>query len=305
MNIKFSPSYSGCCSNQTNNACTLQFNPKSKTLISVLSKSRCSKPYLSLCKASLVQNNRDGDLFLQASLLVSETVRHYSLWKQGFVEHTKLHSFNHNHHISQWIKEEKSYTNHLGLGILRRFQSPTIFLKIACDGDLLLPIVAEEFAVSQLIDALNHKHHEESPDQFQLAKNIADKFGFEVNMVRITNQVVNSYHACIYLGQPIGNVDISIDARPSDALNLAERFKAPIYVSKEIVLKDAIKIVHGKWKGKGKVVYDVTLDSAIEGHDPCTVEIHLLQKMNTAILDERYKDAAMYRDTIAELRLQI
>jgi len=36
--------------------------------------------------------------------------------------------------------------------------------------------------------------------------------------------------------------------------------QAPIYVSKEVVLKDAIKIVYGKWKGSGKTVYDVSLD---------------------------------------------
>lgn len=37
--------------------------------------------------------------------------------------------------------------------------------------------------------------------------------------------------------------------------------QAPIYVSRDIVLKDAIKIVYGTWRGNCvKTVYDVSLD---------------------------------------------
>ena len=71
----------------------------------------------------------------------AETVRHHNLWKQGFVENTKWHLPGREHLFSHRRKEDKSNSSSLGHGILRRFQSPTIFLKIACDGDLLLPII--------------------------------------------------------------------------------------------------------------------------------------------------------------------
>ncbi|KAK8964729.1 Bifunctional nuclease 2 [Platanthera guangdongensis] len=129
-------------------------------------------------------------------------------------------------------------------------------------------------------------------------------FAFQVRMVRITDRVVNTYYARIYLRKASDNTNISIDARPSDALNVAERFNAPIYVSKDIVVKDAIKVVYGNWRARStKVVYDVSLDSAPDEADPLFEELDLVQKMNAAILEERFEDAAVWRDQLAKLRM--
>ncbi|OMO83441.1 hypothetical protein COLO4_22501 [Corchorus olitorius] len=58
---------------------------------------------------------------------------------------------------------------------------------------------------------------------------------------------------------------ISVDARPSDAINVANRCKAPIYVNKQIVLADAIRIGYGMGRVRDtKSTYDVSLDSNIE-----------------------------------------
>ncbi|KAK8965680.1 hypothetical protein KSP40_PGU017797 [Platanthera guangdongensis] len=72
----------------------------------------------------------------------------------------------------------------IGHGFLQRFQSPTVFLKIACAGDLLLPIIVGEFAIIRLIDAITGEETEECPDQFQFVNNIVRTFGYEVRTSR-------------------------------------------------------------------------------------------------------------------------
>ncbi|KAG1359464.1 bifunctional nuclease [Cocos nucifera] len=280
-------------------------------------RSRRRRSLLGPCKASLGNGDRgtagDGgggcgadeeDQFLRAFLLLSETVRHYNLWKQGFAIDEKWNLLGHRHSFSHQAKGENSSDSPFGHGFLRQFQSPTIFLKIACDGDLLLPIIVGEFPVRRLINDSTDDQHEECPDQFQLVKNIVGTFGYEVKMVRITERVVNTYYARIFLGKHTERANMSIDARPSDAIIVAKSFQAPIYVSKAIVLTDAVKIVHGTSRGRGaKTVYDVSMDSAADGPDPLVEELDLVRKMNIAVMEERYEDAAMLRDKLAKLRM--
>lgn len=251
-----------------------------------------------------VGGDDDSDQYIQALLLVPETVRHYNLWKQGFIEETKWHSAAQKHPFSSHRRGVDLNVHSIGHGFLRRFQSPTVFLKIACDGDLLLPIIVGEFAIIRLIDAIAGDGHEECPDQFQFVKNIVTTFDYEVKMVRITNRVVNTYYARIYLRKAADNTNISIDARPSDALNVAERFKAPIYVNKEIVVKDAIKVVYGNWRARStRMVYDVSLDSAPEEPDSLIEELDLVLKMNKAVLEEKFEEAVLWRDKLTKLRM--
>eukprot|EP00268_Persea_americana_P047051 TRINITY_DN4873_c2_g1_i2.p1 TRINITY_DN4873_c2_g1~~TRINITY_DN4873_c2_g1_i2.p1 ORF type:complete len:356 (-),score=38.21 TRINITY_DN4873_c2_g1_i2:623-1615(-) len=245
----------------------------------------------------------DDEEFLEAFVLASETVKHYQLRRQGFVEGTKRRSSGQFLPFPLQAKEPKSSINSIGHGFLRRFRSPTIFLKIACDGDVLLPIIVGEFAIEMLIDAFRGNGNGESPDQFEFVRNLVGTLGYEVKMVRITERVINTYYACIYLGKPGDRAIVSVDARPSDAINVAIRCKAPIYISKQIVSTDAIKIVYGKWKGNYvKSIFDVSLDSALEGPDSLAEELDLLAKMNIAVQEERYNDAAIWRDKLIELR---
>ncbi|KAK9109352.1 hypothetical protein Sjap_017412 [Stephania japonica] len=75
------------------------------------------------------------------------------------------------------------------------------------------------------------------------------------------------------------------------------------FVNKEIVLTDAIRIVYGTRRGNhSKSVYDVSLDSAEEGPDELAHELTLVKNMNIAVKEERYNDAAMWRDKLNKLR---
>ncbi|KAF5186883.1 Bifunctional nuclease [Thalictrum thalictroides] len=242
----------------------------------------------------------DDDDYIEAFVMVSETVRHHRLRSRGFIEETRwnnglLHPF------STKSKDLKYDFSSIGHDFLRRFQSATIFLKIACDGDLLLPIIIGEFAIEKLIDALTEVDDGVCPNHFQFVKDVVDRLGYEVKMVRITDRIVNTYYARIVFSKPGEKALLTVDARPSDAINVAKRCRVPIYVNKEIVLKDAI--VYGTRRGKdAKSVYDVSLDSAAEGIDLLAEELCLVRNLNIAIKEERYRDAAILKDKLMKLQ---
>ncbi|XP_038721479.1 bifunctional nuclease 2-like isoform X3 [Tripterygium wilfordii] len=221
--------------------------------------------------------NGDDHDYLEASILVPETISHYRMRKQGFGEQFKRPPYGKLSLSIVQAKEPRVRT--IEEDFLRRFQSPTIFLKISCDGDFLLPISVGEFAIQKLIDTLQENANGECPDQFELIRDVSERLGCNVKVVRIVERVLNTYFARIYFG------------------------KAPIYVSKEIVFTDAIRLGYGISRVHDrKPTYDVSLDSAIDGPDPLAEELGLLMNMNLAAKEERYKDAAMLRDKLMKLR---
>ena len=62
---------------------------------------------------------------------------------------------------------------------------------------------------------------------------LINRLGAEVNKVSITELRDNTYYALIYL-RVNGSLQ-EIDARPSDALAIAVRSKAPIYVARDLM----------------------------------------------------------------------
>ncbi|KAM4128996.1 hypothetical protein ACJW30_02G211400 [Castanea mollissima] len=248
-------------------------------------------------------HDRNDHDFLEASLLLSETVLHHRMRRQGYQEERKWPSPGQSTPFSVQLKKPRVNVDVIGESFLRRFQNPTIFLKISCDGDFLLPIIVGEFAVEKLIDPQWEDKNGVFPDQFNFIRDLVEKLGYQVTMVRITERVTNTYFARLYFSKPGKNDILSVDARPSDAINVANRCKAPIFVSRQIVLEDAIKIGYGMGRTRDtKCTYDVSLDSAADGPDILLEELDLVKNMNLAIKEERYKDAAMWRDKLVKLR---
>ncbi|CAN0918905.1 Bifunctional nuclease 2 [Linum grandiflorum] len=228
--------------------------------------SRARQPSLICCKASRgsssVGDHADDLNFLPASLLLPETLSHHRMRRQGFLDEMTWQSYSKLFPSSlQGRGLTRADPGTLGIEFLRRFKNPTIFLRISCDGDFLLPISVGEFAVDKLLDALPGDNCGGCPDHFQVVKNIVGKLDHEVKMVRITERIVNTYISRLYIGKPGENDMLSLDARPSDALSLADRCKAPIYVRRQIVISDAIKIGHGMGRPRdSRPAYDVSLD---------------------------------------------
>ncbi|KAL3696764.1 hypothetical protein R1sor_010840 [Riccia sorocarpa] len=192
--------------------------------------------------------------------------------------------------------------------LLYKSSTPTIFLKMSDDSDLMLPIVVGETAVAMLMKALHDGEKMGRPNQYQILRNIVGALNYEARMVRVTERVLDTYYARIYIGKPGDEELLSVDARPSDAINLAVRCKIPIYVNKDIVTADAVKAVYNPVYHK-RMVYgrrakqqDMFLDSVDDEPDTMAEEITLMKNMIIAVGEERYADAARWRDELMKLR---
>ncbi|KAK4346971.1 hypothetical protein RND71_033310 [Anisodus tanguticus] len=262
----------------------------------------CSKSSRGSFNRKSNQSDERNDDYIEAVVLVSETMRHYKMRMRGFQE-PRWHSSAHLPPFSSHPKDRIADASSLGTGFLRRFNNPTIFLKISCDAEYVLPIIVGEYAVEKLIDSLHEEETGDCPDQFLLVRNLLVKFGYEVKMVKITERVTSTYFARIYFQKPGEKDIISVDARPSDAINVARRCKAPIFVNKQIVLTDATRVGYGMHRSRRiKSTYDVLLDSASDGPDLLSEELCMLKNMNLAVNEERYTDAAMWKDKLMRLR---
>eukprot|EP00271_Cylindrocystis_brebissonii_P014394 TRINITY_DN35743_c0_g1_i1.p1 TRINITY_DN35743_c0_g1~~TRINITY_DN35743_c0_g1_i1.p1 ORF type:complete len:362 (+),score=42.56 TRINITY_DN35743_c0_g1_i1:127-1212(+) len=199
--------------------------------------------------------------------------------------------------------------------LLYEASSPTIFLQMADNTDLMLPIVVGELAILLLMKAFRREAGAR-PHYYELMKDLVESIKYEVKMVRVTTRVVDTYYARIYLGRPGDDEKdyISIDARPSDAINLAVRCEVPIFVSKSIILNDAVRRAYEPALAPGNVrtlrggrtgVKDAVLDSPTqEEHDFVSEEMQLVQNLYAAVQEERYTDAARLRDELHALRQQ-
>lgn len=106
-----------------------------------------------------------------------------------------------------------------------------------------LPIwigMAEASAISRALD--NHKP--ERPMTHDLLLNVIQSLGYKVKQVEINELSSNTYFATIQLqiNDPTNQLETlkPIDSRPSDAIALALRAKAPIFVSAQVVADGTI-----------------------------------------------------------------
>ena len=113
-----------------------------------------------------------------------------------------------------------------------------------------------EYECGALIKEM-HKKKLPRPGTHDLMKNMLDVMGYRVTQVRVTALVGNIYHARVYMvgaekkteaekagadadsgeGSESAVREVTVDSRPSDAINMAVRYDAPIYVNKEVALK--------------------------------------------------------------------
>lgn len=183
---------------------------------------------------------------------------------------------------------------------------PAIVLKMEDGTDILLPIIVMEMPSVLLMAALCNVHMAR-PTMYQVTKEMIEKMGYEVKLVRITKRVHEAYFAQIYLTKVGNEADcISFDLRPSDAINIAVRCKVPIQVNKNLAHSDGMKMVESAKSPALGPASDGLLFTELDrpSDKPCieTIEFNLLRNMLDAAGEERYKDAAQWRDKLTELR---
>jgi bifunctional DNase/RNase len=111
--------------------------------------------------------------------------------------------------------------------------SPIVILK-EVDGDRTLPIwigLLEATAIASELEGIKFSR----PMTHDLLKTIIDRIDIEINKVEVCDLKNNTYYALIHLIHE--GKEISIDARPSDALALSLRVDAPIFVDEEVIKK--------------------------------------------------------------------
>ncbi len=73
------------------------------------------------------------------------------------------------------------------------------------------------------------------PMTHDLMKNFLDELNIKVEKIVVNDVRDNTFYAIIYLAQ--NDIHYQVDSRPSDAIALALRVQAPIYVSDEVLRK--------------------------------------------------------------------
>ena len=117
-------------------------------------------------------------------------------------------------------------------------RSPIILLKDAADRRAL-PIYISQEQAKAIINALE-KQTPPRPFTHDLIVNMLDSCDIKVERIAINSLQDNTFYALIIINH--NGVIKEIDARPSDAIAVAIRTKAPIWVIEEVIADASIPV---------------------------------------------------------------
>ncbi len=129
--------------------------------------------------------------------------------------------------------------------------SPIVILK-EIDGDGTLPIwigLLEATAIASELEGIKFSR----PMTHDLLKNLMDMVHVKVSKIEVCDLKDNTYYARINF--EFNGKEMSIDARPSDAIALSLRLDAPIFVSEDVISRSTqidLKAVAQDKTEKGK-----------------------------------------------------
>lgn len=132
------------------------------------------------------------------------------------------------------------------------------------------------------------------PLTHDLFKNVLDCLECRLKRVVVCDLVENTFYAVLVLERD--GTEVEIDARPSDAIALALRFGAPIYVVEKVM--EHAGVVLEEEKPKAKSGTGNAGRAEVKTASPLAV---LKQQLEEAIRAERYEEAARLRDEIKRL----
>ena len=130
----------------------------------------------------------------------------------------------------------------MGIALDTRTGSPIVVLH-DLDNRRALPIwigSAEASAIIRKIEKLSVTR----PMTHDLIIDIVKQTGYRVDRVEINDVEKETYYAGIFLSN--GENEITIDARPSDAIAVAMRADAPILVTANVLLNGAVSVDSAK-----------------------------------------------------------
>jgi bifunctional DNase/RNase len=171
------------------------------------------------------------------------------------------------------------------------------------NGERRLPIIIGQFeaqAIALELEGIKPPR----PLTHDLLKTIIENLGYSIDNITIDELKDSTFYAKIKFNS--SSID-EIDARPSDAIALALKFSAPIYVSTYIM--DEIGFVP-EFENKGDDETKSSDPEQIVSKSKDTKDISKEQKLQqlksdleSAVVNEDYEKAALLRDEIKKLEI--
>lgn len=186
---------------------------------------------------------------------------------------------------------------------------PAIVLQLNDGSNLLLPIIVLELPSVMLLEAVRNVQISR-PTVYQVMSKMMEVSGYRAKVVRVTKRVNEAYFARIYLVKDGDDSapPVSLDVRPSDAINLAVRCKVPIQVNKDLAVGDGVRIVSEPEKLPSSVVRNgqviTNMDQPLPGDCVDAKEFIIIRNMYIAAVEERFIDAAKLRDELQQFRTE-
>ncbi|RKY58423.1 MAG: bifunctional nuclease family protein, partial [Candidatus Latescibacterota bacterium] len=149
----------------------------------------------------------------------------------------------------------------MAVGVEPTSKWPFVLLKDD-EGGMVLPIGIGFFEANQISMKLENREPPR-PMPYDLLRSILEQLGVTVEKVVVNALAQNTFFALITL--KVDGQTLEIDSRPSDAIALALRVQAPIYVAEEVMEEAGVQMREQE---------DIQLESTPEGEAevPATTE---------------------------------
>jgi bifunctional DNase/RNase len=174
-----------------------------------------------------------------------------------------------------------------------------LFLKTG-EETRVLPIFVGANEAQSIAMALN----EEAPPRpltHDLMKTMLESLEASVKRIEINDIRDGTFFGRVYV-ERAGFEELDYDARPSDAIALALRWEAPIFVSRKVFEEAAVPIATrsaGDQAGKP----DEAEEATPAEEPPVSPGEKLAKELEAALREERYEEAARLRDAIKKLQM--
>ena len=106
-----------------------------------------------------------------------------------------------------------------------------ITLSNNCTGIVMTTTVAKTFSIQRGIE----KKSEFRPNEHDVLADVLENFGVGVSFIKIRALSNDLYYANVFFKK--GDQILNLDAKPSDAIAIASRFKTPVYINKGVLEK--------------------------------------------------------------------
>jgi bifunctional DNase/RNase len=183
------------------------------------------------------------------------------------------------------VRVDQLFLSNMGFAVLLRSQ----------EDERALPIMIGA-AEAQAIALCMNNVEVPRPLTHDLFKNVLDEIGCGLKRMEVCNLQSGTFYARLVLQS--GENEINMDSRPSDAIALALRFGAPMFVE-DTVMAEAGRVFNpDELAGMTQSQETPEPPAAKKPRRKPTRLENLQREMQKAIEEERYEDCARLRDEI-------